>query len=91
MSKYTIVSDDLILKDGSFYVQVVKAQSPISLDYSLIADVEVEDIDMRDAPDFVDAFISSASYNGREMTDAELDVLNEDQDYVYQAVQAKLY
>lgn len=63
----------------------------IILDYSQIQDVEIEDIDLRDFPDFCDAFIASATYMGREMTDDELDVLNEDSDYVYAAVEDRLY
>ena len=62
-----------------------------ALDYSRIEDVEVEGINTRDYPDFVDAYIARATYKGREMTDAELDRLNDDSDYVYQAVQNKLY
>jgi len=38
-----------------------------------------------------DAFIASATYKGREMTDTELDRLNEDSDFVYQAVLDRLY
>ncbi len=63
----------------------------INLDYSQIEDVEVDGIDTRDYPDFCDAFIASASYQGREMTDDELSVLNEDSDYVYEAVQQRIY
>ena len=63
----------------------------IKLDYSKIDDVQVEDIDKRDYPDFTDAFISSATYDGRDMTEAELDVLNDDIDFVYEAVRATLY
>lgn len=63
----------------------------IELDYSKIDDVEVDGIDGRDAPDFCDAYISSASYDGRDMTEAELDALNEDSAYVYEAVQNWIY
>jgi hypothetical protein len=58
----------------------------ITLDYTQIEDVEIDGIDYRDAPDFVDAFIISATYMGRDMTEAELDVLNDDGDFRYQAV-----
>ena len=64
---------------------------PIVLDYSQIEDVQVANIRMYDAPDFVDAFIESATYVGRDMTGDELDALNEDSDYVYKAVQNALY
>lgn len=61
------------------------------LDYTRITDVEVDGIDTRDYPDFSDAFIASAVYKGREMTEAELERLNEDRDFVYEKVQARLY
>jgi hypothetical protein len=62
-----------------------------ALDYSRIEDIEVSGIDYADAPDFVDAYIASATYKGRPMSDAELDRLNEDSDFVYEAVQQRLY
>ncbi len=63
----------------------------IVLDYSQIDDVEVDGIDTRDYPDFCDAYIASANYKGRDMTEEELDVLNEDSSFVYDCVQDKLY
>ena len=63
----------------------------LKLDYSKISDVEVDGIDMGDYPDFCDAFISYAEYDGREMTAEELDILNDDGDFVYEAVQKHLY
>lgn len=63
----------------------------INLDYAKISDVEVDGIDTSDYPDFCDAFISYAEYDGREMTDEELDTLNEDGDFVYSAVESHLY
>lgn len=63
----------------------------IKLDYAKISDVEVDGIDTSDYPDFCDAFISYAEYDGREMTDEELDTLNEDGDFVYSAVESHLY
>ena len=63
----------------------------MNLDYAKISDVEVDGIDTADYPDFCDAFISYAEYEGREMTDKELDILNNDGDFVYEAVQTHLY
>jgi len=63
----------------------------MALDYSKISDVEIDGIDHRDAPDYVDAFISSASYDGRPMTDEELDELNSDSDFVYSCVDDRLH
>ena len=56
------------------------------MDYKLIDNIEVDDIDTSDYPDFCDAFISSADYNGKPMTDDQLDELNEDSDFVYECV-----
>jgi len=56
------------------------------MDYKLIDNIEVDDIDTSDYPDFCDAFISSADYNGKPMTDDQLDKLNEDLDFVHECV-----
>jgi hypothetical protein len=55
----------------------------INLDYSQIADVVVASIDLSDYPDFCDAYVESATYQGRDMTEEELEVLNEDGEFVY--------
>lgn len=62
-----------------------------SLDYSKIADVVVDGIDFRDAPDFCDAYIASATYDGRPMTEEELDALNDDPYFVSEAVIKQIY
>ena len=48
-----------------------------------VSDIEFEDVDPKDYPDFCDAFISSATYKGRKMTEKELDKLNDDSDFLY--------
>ena len=63
----------------------------IKLDYSKISNVFVDGIDMEDYGDFCDAYIESADYDGREMTEEELEVLNEDSQFVNEAVFAQLY
>ena len=54
------------------------------MDYKLIDNVEFDNIDYTDYPDFCDAFISSADYNGVEMTEEQLNELNNDVDLVYE-------
>lgn len=61
------------------------------MDYSKITNVVVANIDHRDAPDYVDAFIESADYDGIEMTDEQLDELNQDGDFVYEQVMRNIY
>ena len=56
------------------------------MDYRKITNVTVEGIDFKDYPDFTDAFISSAEYNGVELTEEELDKVNENNDFVYDCV-----
>lgn len=61
----------------------------------IASDFVVEGIDTADYPDFVDAYIESASVfeNGdwRDATDDELDELNEDSDLIYSCVENYLY
>jgi hypothetical protein len=52
------------------------------LDYSKITDVVVDGLYRWDHPDYVDAYISAAQYEGREMSEEELEVLNENANYI---------
>ena len=61
------------------------------MDYKLIDNVEIEGIDFKDYPDFCDAFISSAYYNGKPMTEDQLDEINDDSDFVYECLQNHLF
>ena len=61
------------------------------MDYKKIDNIEVDGIDTKDYPDFCDAFISSADYNGKPMTDEQLDELNEDGAFVYECVENHLF
>jgi len=63
----------------------------IELDYNKISNVFVSGIDMEDYGDFCDAYIESAEYDGREMTEEELAVLNENSQFVNEAVFYQLY
>lgn len=59
--------------------------SKIELDYSQIKDVEIEDINTSQP------YISRSTYFGREMTDYELELLNENTQYVYDTVLERKY
>ena len=61
------------------------------MDYKLIDNIKIDGIDTKDYPDFCDAFIVSADYNGKPMTWEQLDKLNEDTDFVYECVQNYLF
>lgn len=63
----------------------------IELDYSKISNVQVGGVDMADYPDFCDAYIESADYGDREMTNEELDILNEDGEFISINAHESLY
>jgi len=63
----------------------------IELDYSKISNVSIGGLDMQDYPDFCDAYIESADYEDREMTDEELDILNEDGEFISINAHESLY
>jgi len=54
------------------------------LDYSKIKSIEFDGIYYTDAPDYCDAYIVSAEYDGEEMTEEQIESLNDDRDFVYQ-------
>ena len=62
------------------------------MDVTKIDNIVVEGIDYNDAHDFCDAFITSADLDGVEMTDKQLDDLNDNHaDFVYNAVLNFIY
>ena len=56
------------------------------LDYDQVDNIVVEGIDTKDYPDFCDAYIVSADYDGKPMTDEQLDELNEDGDFQHECI-----
>jgi hypothetical protein len=61
------------------------------MDLSKLTNIEIDGIDPSDYPKFCDAFIASADYNGKPLTDKELDKLNEDSDFVHSCVEDSIY
>jgi hypothetical protein len=61
------------------------------MDYKLIDNIDMDGIDYSDYPDFSDAFICAADYDGQPMTQDQLDILNEDRDFVYACVESYIY
>ena len=51
---------------------------------SKIDNIVFDGIDTSDYPDFTDAFILSADYEGEKMSDEELDKLNQYGDFVHE-------
>tara|TARA_R110002153_G_scaffold7929_5_gene35007 strand:+ start:3708 stop:3947 length:240 start_codon:yes stop_codon:yes gene_type:complete len=61
------------------------------MDYKLIDNIEVDGIDTKDYPDFCDAYIVSADYDGKPMTDEQLDIINEDGDFQHECIMNDLH
>ena len=67
-------------------------QEPPRFDTNLIDDIEFDGIKQYDCPDYCDAFICYATYNGREMTDEELEFINDyERDFMYEALMDYLH
>lgn len=62
------------------------------IDFKLVTNVSVDGIDTTDYPDFVDAFIDSADYDGKPMNEEMLDEINRDHlDFVHECVYNQLF
>jgi len=61
------------------------------MNYDLIDNIELDGIDTRDYPDFCDAYIVSADYDGEAMSDAQIDILNEDYSFIHDCVYNQLF
>lgn len=82
--------DDLITRKGKQFFDGLRT-TPVHK-ITKAYNIEIEGIDTADAPDFADAFISYAEHvDGTPFTDAQLDAINEDSDFVYRAVMDFIY
>ncbi len=59
--------------------------------YKIINNIQLGGVDTKDSTDFTDAFIISADYDGLEMSDKEIEDLNNYSDFFYQCVQEQLF
>ena len=75
--EFEVSDDDIEMDEGPTSFEEIMDQ--VGIDYSSI---EIDGIDERDAPDFVDSYISYAEWNdGIELTDDELEQLNDMSEY----------
>ena len=61
------------------------------MNYDLIDNIEVDGIDTNDYPDFSDAYIVSADYDGEPMTELMLEEINEDYYFIHDCVYTHLF
>jgi hypothetical protein len=61
------------------------------MDYKKIDNIKFDGVDLHDIPDMCDAFIQSADYLGEPMSQAQLDEINDDHDFVYEKLMEHIY
>jgi len=69
----------------------VKKEQSNLLDYKKIRNIEFNGINHQDCPDYCDAYIVSAKYDGKEMTETQIEELNDDRGFVYESLMDYLY
>ena len=73
-------------------IKLSKSFAPkLEVDFHKIDNIEFEDVDHKDYPDYCDAFISSCDIDGRPATEEELDIINDDRQFVYESLMDQLY
>lgn len=64
----------------------------MQINLSQIENMEFEGVDFSDYPDFVDAFLVSAEINGRDLTEEEIDYLNDEHyEFVNESVFSSIF
>ena len=64
----------------------------MQINLSQIENMEFEGVDFSDYPDFVDAFLVSAEINGRDLTEEEIDYLNDEHyEFVNESVFSSMF
>ena len=66
-------------------------QPTTAMELDKISNIELGGIDTNDYPDFCDAYIVSAEIDGVELTDAEIEELNCNSEFVYDCVLKELF
>ena len=56
------------------------------MNYELIDNIEIDGIDTKDYPDFCDAYIISADYKGKPMTEKRVDEINDNGDFQHEGI-----
>ena len=70
--------------DSTKLTEVIDKLYYLTWDYSKITNIVFDGVNKSDYPDYSDAFIVSAEYEGEPLTESQLDMLNEDSELVYE-------
>ena len=65
--------------------------SEVKMNLSKVSNIEFDGIHWDDYPDFSDAYISKADYDGIDMTEQEIEELNEHRDFVHSQLWEHLF
>lgn len=63
----------------------------MTIDFTKVEVLNVDGIDWKDYPKFCDAFIDEALIDGVRASDEELDVINENDDFLQEAIHNHIY
>lgn len=67
-------------------------ETNMKIDFNKIDNMEFDGIDFADYPDFCDAFLIAADYDGKEMTEEQIDYINDAHyDFVNEQVYQSLF
>ena len=91
VSKIVGENNDLKLNEVRRIIRKAINENMSGFDYSQINNVKFDGVDKSDYPKFVDAYIVSADYNGVPMTEEQIEVLNNDYEFVHEKLMDKLY
>jgi len=58
----------------------------MKIDFKKVKVIEVDGINHYDYPEYCDAYISEANYNGKPVTDEQLDEINDNDQFRYESV-----
>lgn len=83
-TRFQCSTSDLVL-------MTVPEKTKIELDIKRVTNTVVDNIDFKDYPDFCDASIVSADYDGEPMTDEQIEAINENSEFVNERVFAQIY
>lgn len=76
--------------DFNLHARMQDLDAQFEINLSKVDNIVIEGIDRKDYPDFVDAYIVSADYNGIEMNDDEIENLNKDSEFIHEQVLKQL-
>jgi hypothetical protein len=61
------------------------------MDFSKIKELEFDGINHKDYPDYCDAYVIFGLYKGRPLTDEELDIVNDNGEFVHEMLIEQLW